>query len=108
MQADGVTRLYVRARNDSNLCAVEVFPVGNSKNTFRGEVAREVLRDCDVVCIGKEEAWSVSTIKAGASIAETFDIDRVSDPTESEYPSLATTLEQRIGRTGLTVIVGYQ
>ena len=108
MQADRITRLYVRARNDSNLCAVEVYPVGDSKNTFQGEVAHEVLRGCDVVCIGKEEGWSVSTIMAGAYIAKTFDMDRASDPTESEYPSLVTALEQRIGRAGLTVIVGYQ
>lgn len=126
MEKDKITRVYV-ADQFPPYQVSELYPKSDIKNKLLGPDAEAVFDRCDVACcyIGGKlnepipEVTIIGRNKPGDPTSR-YDVERLYAKTNklrlreplhvgswrgSEFENLAKTLEQRLGKTGLTIFV---
>jgi hypothetical protein len=104
MEADGVTRIFVGENIGPDTWTQEVFPESDTTR-LEGNAHRDVRLRLNAVCSDAGEKWEVSQVLAGAWAMAPFEIAKDSDEETGLYPALVESLEQRLGASGLTVLV---
>lgn len=124
MEIDGLSRVYIRSQDLHVLRVLEVFPVARGLDeALEGSEARTVVANEDVSAQneevyagGEENGGKGPKTKDGFNVStdgEEVFVDTAGLGTEPytvegsvrRYGGLANKMEQRLGRTGLTIVV---
>src|SRR5258708_21715153 len=105
METDGVTRLFIDGGSAPNSWVQEIYPQDENTSRHEGDDDTAVRLRLQAICSDEGQRWSVHQVAASAYIVSSFSIDKSGDEQDTQYPALVEALEQRLGATGLTVLV---